>query len=403
MRSLPSSDPRSLIRQTWLHGYYCDPEQSSINVHNTWAFLPWHRAFLYYHEQILGNLIGKPDFRLPYWDWDQNGTIPPCFIDLGLPDFLTGTAGRAQPGPAASWADRCSLQAWLLSENFTEFVGTDKGPGHAFTGPHGQAHTSVGGAMRNPLTAAADPVFFAHHANVDRFWSYWQSRYPFKPPNDSWGRQEFFFHDAQCRLVKVTAHDVDDIGRLGYKYVDLPTVPLCPFESVAIKVASDLKHLTLADLIATGSSSPQKVSEFLKNTVQHTKLLRPECFLAFPLQTTLTLPVTDLTPGNYYVVGAMREKFYKIGGFGVFASKMHLQMEKEFRVIATGCLDPELYAAFLNKPDGFELRYAESKDGTNPNPSTLRPIKAGDWVIKLLYPKGYVDSAKDLLRNFLAP
>ena len=105
MRSLPPSDPRSLIRQAWLHGYYCDPGQAGINVHNSWAFLPWHRAFLYYHEQILGSLIGKPHFRLPYWDWDQNGKIPPCFIDLGLPDFLTGTADRRQPGPNASWVD----------------------------------------------------------------------------------------------------------------------------------------------------------------------------------------------------------------------------------------------------------------------------------------------------------
>ena len=140
-----------------------------------------------------------------------------------------------------------------------------------------------------------------------------------------------------------------------------------------------------------------------KDAIQYTELLRPECFVAFPIQTALTLPVTDLTPGNYYVVGAMREKFYKIGGFGVFASKMHPQMEKEFRVIATGCLDPVLYAAFLNNPNGFELRYAESRDGTNPDPSTLRPIKPGDWLIKLLYPKGYMDSAKDLLKNFLAP
>ena len=32
----------------------------------------WHRAYLYFHEKILGELtIGEPSFALSYWDWDS--------------------------------------------------------------------------------------------------------------------------------------------------------------------------------------------------------------------------------------------------------------------------------------------------------------------------------------------
>ena len=38
-----------------------------------WWFLPWHRAYLLFHEQILGELMGDPTFALPFWDWDTPG------------------------------------------------------------------------------------------------------------------------------------------------------------------------------------------------------------------------------------------------------------------------------------------------------------------------------------------
>jgi hypothetical protein len=270
------------------------------------------------------------------------------------------------------------------------------------------AHAFVGGAMRNPATAAADPVFFAHHGNVDRFWSYWQSQYRYAPPSDAWGRQEFFFHDAQCRPVKVKASDIADIGQLGYSY-DLPSVPLCPFESIDFQLAdfagefrlmTELKNLTLAGLISQGSAALVHFGDYVNGEIRYTDLLRPECFMSYPLQTSLNLPTGGLEAGKYYVLGAVREKFYKIGGFGVFASPQHLKMQSTIRLIATGCLDPEIYAAFLRNSAGFHLAYGKSSDGTSPDLTTLTPIDPEAWVLRLLYPRGYLDSAKELLGNF---
>jgi tyrosinase len=44
--------------------------------------------------------------------------------------------------------------------------------------PHGQVHVNIGGDMQSTLTSPNDPVFYLHHANVDRLWWKWQLAYP---------------------------------------------------------------------------------------------------------------------------------------------------------------------------------------------------------------------------------
>jgi tyrosinase len=40
--------------------------------------------------------------------------------------------------------------------------------------PHNVIHTNIGGAMRDPDTAALDPIFWLHHCNIDRLWEVWR-------------------------------------------------------------------------------------------------------------------------------------------------------------------------------------------------------------------------------------
>ena len=73
MRDLSSSDPsdpRGFAHQANIHCWNCGGIGSAIQVHGSWQFFAWHRAYLYFHERILGKLIGDMEFRLPYWDWD---------------------------------------------------------------------------------------------------------------------------------------------------------------------------------------------------------------------------------------------------------------------------------------------------------------------------------------------
>jgi tyrosinase len=41
---------------------------------------------------------------------------------------------------------------------------------------HNAGHNFVGGHMSNPRVSPNDPVFWLHHANVDRLWANWQAR-----------------------------------------------------------------------------------------------------------------------------------------------------------------------------------------------------------------------------------
>ncbi|KAF1812874.1 Di-copper centre-containing protein [Eremomyces bilateralis CBS 781.70] len=43
---------------------------------------------------------------------------------------------------------------------------------------HGGGHFTIGGLNNDPFASPGDPVFFLHHANLDRLWTIWQSQNP---------------------------------------------------------------------------------------------------------------------------------------------------------------------------------------------------------------------------------
>ena len=79
---------------------------------------------------------------------------------------------------------------------------------------HNGVHDWVGGTMSDLLTAPADPIFWMHHANIDRLWAVWQTAHPGINPDlagaglstvmDPWSTTE-----PQTR----------DIEAMGYQYV----------------------------------------------------------------------------------------------------------------------------------------------------------------------------------------
>ena len=52
-------DPGGWISHATNHGLYCSSAVSGLQVHWSWYFLPWHRAFLYYLEQALAAAIAE--------------------------------------------------------------------------------------------------------------------------------------------------------------------------------------------------------------------------------------------------------------------------------------------------------------------------------------------------------
>ncbi|MCS6262877.1 MAG: tyrosinase family protein [Nitrospira sp.] len=178
MRALDSSapnDPRGFLRQANVHCWYCGV---GTQVHFTWQFFAWHRAYLYFHERMLGKLIGDMNFRLPYWDWDtpSHRKLPGAYTDPNdnSNPLWNGTRSMdpTEEIPEEDVGEDV-MEAALTADTFTEFGGTASGSGIPEGTPHGAVHVDVGGDMGFFDSAGKDPVFYAHHANVDKMWSDW--------------------------------------------------------------------------------------------------------------------------------------------------------------------------------------------------------------------------------------
>jgi hypothetical protein len=165
MRVLPDADPRSLTSLARLHAEHAP--------HASAAFLPWHRAFLAGFEGIARGLTGAPDFALPYWDWTTGPRVPGVFFErLSFGVRAVGrdaSADRSFVGPAV-------LRALLDVRDAALFLGQpDGGYGLLEQGPHNYIHGFIGGTM-GTLLSPLDPIFWSHHAFLDRVWTQWSAK-----------------------------------------------------------------------------------------------------------------------------------------------------------------------------------------------------------------------------------
>jgi polyphenol oxidase len=226
MRDLDTSDPndpRGFTHQANVHCWNCG---QSTQIHGRWSFFVWHRAEVYFHERILGKLIGDEDFRLPYWDWENvtHRSLPGPFTspnDASNPLFNpTRTKSPTDVLPEA-WVGDDVMEAALTLGNFTEFGGTATGPGSPEGTPHGPVHGWVGGNMGNFFNAARDPVFYAHHANIDKLWSDWNrlDSLHTNPTDPAFLGLTFTFFDENKVWRSIKASQVlDHENRLRYVY-----------------------------------------------------------------------------------------------------------------------------------------------------------------------------------------
>lgn len=198
------------------HGYDQDLCHDDDRV-----FLTWHRAYLYSFEKALNTALQwkrndqSLELTLPFWDWTL--TDPATDAASGIPRVLddktyadAGGAQKPNPLHSARSMYRAVSQKLTGAAQFTErhparFRGVIEqladdveryltNPDFAaFSndfdfGAHGTVHVTIGGSdpssplpgdagdMSSIVSAAYDPIFWFHHAMVDKVWFDWQTR-----------------------------------------------------------------------------------------------------------------------------------------------------------------------------------------------------------------------------------
>lgn len=253
-------DPIGWLYQSDIHGADIDPDDFRNQCqHFSWFFLPWHRMYLTWFERIVRSAISGLDeidddvkkiWALPYWDYSsaaiERRKLPRAFVDTRLPDGVTPNPlrvrGRNLNDGSALTTTAVRLKDALAPTRFTGiggFAGGRTGWNHFFddpgaaggpleNSPHGAVHNQVGGLMADFNTAALDPIFWLHHANVDRLWEVWRTM-----PGRSNTTETawltgvvFHFHDENGTPRTQTAQDVlETIDQLDYNYEDISAPP----------------------------------------------------------------------------------------------------------------------------------------------------------------------------------
>ena len=115
----------------------------------------------------------------------------------------------------------------MNSANFATFGGDADGGGSLENGPHGAIHMWSGtpqdpwADMGNLSLAAKDPLFYAHHCNIDRLWAEFVRRNPVahaNPTDTDFLTHSFQFFDENKQLVTIRVQDVLDPAPLGFSY-----------------------------------------------------------------------------------------------------------------------------------------------------------------------------------------
>jgi hypothetical protein len=254
LQGRPATDPTSWSYQGAIHSTAVTPSQPAWNgcQHGGWFFLPWHRIYLYYFERIVRAAViangGPSDWALPYWNYDAGGTtslLPPSFRSPTLPDgspnplFVAQRRTGINAGTLALPAAVTSPAAALAMDEFSPppFPGFGGGmttvrhfwteTGGVEQTPHNDIHVVIGGTfgwMADPDFAALDPIFWLHHANIDRLWNRWRDDPSHANPSDNaWLTQRFEMFNDRGRLVgKAVRRTLNTASHLDYRYDDDP-------------------------------------------------------------------------------------------------------------------------------------------------------------------------------------
>jgi tyrosinase len=257
MQALSATDNRSWVYWAAYHGFdrfdcwhhaRTGPSGQAFPYD---LFLPWHRAYLVSWDHVTRDQ--NPDAILPWWDWTSDLEHQVGVPDAYTQDPINGQSNPLATGPTPDMPDdparrtrrfpgdpgelpsmtsptpsNPAIETLLDLSSFVDFSNQLQDVHdfiHGWTGGTDPNDPNVGGDMGNIGIAAFDPIFWAHHAMIDRLWYLWQLRQGINnvPAN----------YLAQVLApFPYTVQQVLDIHSLGYDYASssaaAPTAPAPP-------------------------------------------------------------------------------------------------------------------------------------------------------------------------------
>jgi hypothetical protein len=204
--------PDAAAQATWATCQHSGgPGQQALN------FFGWHRMYLYYFERVLRWAAHDKNLRLPYWDYTNPSqvtlpapyrAVPSVLYDAKRdPDMNTATASLNP--------DSTNVNPLLPLTDYFDYESQIE------EGVHGYVHCTVGPTcpvahMGDVPVAGNDPIFYSHHANIDRLWACWQHLHP--TPPGTWQDQTFSFVDETGALQTKAVKGFLITAALGYAY-----------------------------------------------------------------------------------------------------------------------------------------------------------------------------------------
>ena len=244
LKNRPDGDLFNWVNLAKIHG--TDVETYHLCPHGNWYFLPWHRAYLLMYERLIRDVTGNPSFALPFWDWTEDPRLPEIFVEPRTPDGKPNWLYVADPGYERTWPSAEPLPSEnvgpavlrrILTTGIYEQFATSRPSGQNSLDPswvvdrdagvqgelegnlHNMVHNHVGGWMPTSMSPR-DPLFLAHHSNIDRIWAVWNALGNPNCPDPLWRDMRFerHFYNVDGTFASPTVSELLLPEPLGYTY-----------------------------------------------------------------------------------------------------------------------------------------------------------------------------------------
>ncbi|ORX84628.1 Di-copper centre-containing protein, partial [Basidiobolus meristosporus CBS 931.73] len=162
-------------------------------AHNVPCFFPWHRKYIREFELALQSIDSS--ITLPYWDWSLDSQAPETSL-IFTPEYY-GSSGESpciEEGHFKGWQmsvpkPHCLKRQWnrgkkisalyppeLLSKIITGAKSYNEFRVAIEAAPHALVHVNIGGETGDigTMWSPNDPLFWSHHAFVDKIWADFQ-------------------------------------------------------------------------------------------------------------------------------------------------------------------------------------------------------------------------------------